>query len=83
MSILIQLRTGKIGLGAYLHKINRRESARCSCDLGNQTVKHVLLECAELNDLRHKMRLALDKRGVQLTALDDLLTNGNRKNSNC
>jgi hypothetical protein len=79
VSILIQLRTGKIGLGAYLHKINRRESARCSCDPGNQTVKHVLLECAELNYLRHKMRLALDKREVQLTALDDLLTNGNAR----
>jgi hypothetical protein len=38
-----------------------------------------MLECAELNDLRHKMRFALDKRGVQLTALDDLLTNGNAR----
>lgn len=29
--ILMQLRTGRIGLAAYLHRINRRESARCSC----------------------------------------------------
>jgi len=44
-SILMQLRTGRIGLGAYLARINRRESARCDCELGNQTVAHVLLEC--------------------------------------
>lgn len=44
-SILMQLRTGRIGLGAYLNRINRRESARYDCDLGNQTVNHVLLEC--------------------------------------
>ena len=44
-SILMQLRTGRTGLSAYLHRINRCESARCGCDLGNQTVTHALLEC--------------------------------------
>lgn len=33
----MQLRTGRIGLGAYLRRINRRQSALCDCDLGNQT----------------------------------------------
>ena len=34
-SILMQLRTGRIGLNAYLNRINRRDSARCDCELGN------------------------------------------------
>ena len=33
VSILIQLRTRRIVLAAYLHRINRRESARCGSDL--------------------------------------------------
>ena len=72
-SILMQLRTGRIGLAAYLHRINRRDSARCSCDLGNQTVSHILLECPLLQDERHWMRYALSERGVALR-LDELLT---------
>lgn len=52
-SILMQLRTRRIGLAAYLHRISRRESARCTCDLGNQTVSHILLECPLLQDKRH------------------------------
>jgi ribonuclease HI len=71
-SILMQLRTGRIGLAAYLHRINRRESARCGCDLGNQTVSHILLECPLLQDERDWMRNALSDRGVALR-LDELL----------
>ncbi|KAJ5227661.1 hypothetical protein N7489_008369 [Penicillium chrysogenum] len=41
-SILMQLRTGRIGLRAYLNRINRSDSARCDCDLGNQTMRHAL-----------------------------------------
>jgi ribonuclease HI len=72
-SILMQLRTGRIGLAAYLHRINRRDSARCSCDLGNETVSHILLECPLLQDERNWMRNALSERGVALR-LDELLT---------
>lgn len=72
-SILMQLRTGRIGLAAYLHRINGRDSARCSCDLGNETVSHILLECALLQDERSWMRNALSQRGVALR-LDELLT---------
>jgi ribonuclease HI len=35
-SVLIQLRTGRIGLNQYLTRINIRQDARCGCGLGNQ-----------------------------------------------
>lgn len=47
----MQLRTDRIGLAAYFNKINRRESARCECDLGKQTIKHILLKCPLLDEL--------------------------------
>jgi hypothetical protein len=36
ISVLIQLRTGRIGLNQYLTRINVRQDARCGCGLGNQ-----------------------------------------------
>ncbi|KAJ5455489.1 uncharacterized protein N7458_003753 [Penicillium daleae] len=71
-SILMQLSTGRIGLSGYLNRINRRESARCNCELGNQTVNHVLLECPLLQNKRDWMRNALSDRGVSLRR-DELL----------
>jgi ribonuclease HI len=54
-SALIQLRTGRIGLNHFLHKIGVRESDRCGCDEGPQTPKHVLLECGLLANLRQQL----------------------------
>ena len=68
----MQLRTGRIGLSAYLNRINRRESPRCDCELGNQTLNHVLLECPLLQNERDWMRNALSDRGVSLRR-DELL----------
>jgi hypothetical protein len=74
LSVMLQLRSGRIALAAYLHKINRRESARCACDLGNQTIGHVLLQCPLLNDQRESMRSALAERGVSMAiGVDELL----------
>ncbi|KAJ6168289.1 reverse transcriptase [Penicillium chrysogenum] len=72
-SILMQLRTGRIGLNAYLSRINRRDSSRCDCDLGNQTVTHVLLECPLHQDERDWMRGALSDQGIALRR-DEILT---------
>ena len=54
-SALIQLRTGRIRLNHFLHKISARENDRCGCDEGSQTPKHVLLECSLLADLRQQL----------------------------
>jgi hypothetical protein len=73
-SVLIQLRTGKIGLAGYLSKINARDSPRCDCNLGNQTVPHVLLECPLLQEERQIMRGGLCEAGVSMhLGTDELL----------
>ena len=72
-SILMQLRTGRIGLNSYLARINQRESARCDCELGNQTVAHVLLECPLHQAERDWMRRALSGQGI-IVSRDEVLT---------
>jgi hypothetical protein len=44
-SVLIQMRTGFIGLNSYLHKIKRAETPYCDCESGYQTVPHILGDC--------------------------------------
>ncbi|KUL81386.1 hypothetical protein ZTR_09863 [Talaromyces verruculosus] len=58
---------------AYLRRINRRESARCDCDPGNQTINHILAECPPLQIERNRMRNAPSDSGVTLRP-DELLT---------
>ena len=53
-AIIVQMRTGKIALKAYLHAINRAPDRLCSCGQP-QTVKHVLLECPNFSNLRHRI----------------------------
>jgi hypothetical protein len=57
-SVMVQMRTGRISLSGFLAKIGIHESARCGCDEGIQTTKHVLLECEFYRDIRGEM---LDK----------------------
>jgi ribonuclease HI len=45
-SILIQMRTGKIGLNDYLHKIKKADLPGCPCGMANHTVAHILCDCS-------------------------------------
>ena len=68
-SVIIQARTGKIGLRDYLYKINSASSPECSCGYRRQTVHHTLLECPGFNELREEMWAGAGKRETNLTRL--------------
>jgi hypothetical protein len=48
------MRTGKIGLNRYLHKIGKADSARCGCNNSWQTVRHIIEDCFQFRELRKK-----------------------------
>ncbi|KAL9030968.1 MAG: hypothetical protein Q9196_000964 [Gyalolechia fulgens] len=50
----LAMRTGKIGLKHHLHRINAADSPLCTCG-EIQTVRHVLLVCADLANKRKEI----------------------------
>ena len=56
-SLLIQMRTGKIGLRKYLHsrKVPDVDNPMCQCGLAPQSVTHILIHCRKFHQLRREM----------------------------
>ena len=48
-ALLVQARTGKIGLGKFLYdrKVPGLETAQCRCGAGFETPRHMVLYCIE------------------------------------
>jgi hypothetical protein len=55
-ALLVQLRTGIIGFNSFLHKrgVPTIRSPRCICDMGEMTVRHILINCPNWNLERHR-----------------------------
>jgi ribonuclease HI len=72
-SVLIQLRTQRVALNHYLWRINRRDSPLCPCDLGGQTVRHIIMDCPQFIEDRDRMFEKI--RGVKRAAgFDKIMT---------
>ena len=81
-SLVIQMRTGKIGLREFLfqRKVPGITDGRCTCRQGTQTVKHVLLECRLYNQMRRGLWIEESKKarkeGGRCLDLEHILTDG-------
>jgi len=71
-SILVQLRSGHIGLNSFLHRIGKADSDQCPhCEDKEETVRHFLIECPKYADARARMQ----KNPRTAHCMVDLLTN--------
>ncbi len=70
-SLLVQLRTGHIGLNHHLHRIGRALVPDCPhCEGVSETVVHFLLKCPNYSDERKALQPARRERSVA-----ELITN--------
>jgi hypothetical protein len=56
-SLLVQLRTGKIGLRDFLHNIGVPEVTSAACGHERETPKHVTIFCPLYQDTRDQLRV--------------------------
>lgn len=63
-SLLVQLRTGHIGLNMHLHRIGCVDDPTCpACKASEETVHHLIFECPAYQHERHQLRATL-RRGA-------------------
>ena len=66
-SVIIQIKTKKIELRNYLHRIKIKKSFQCLCEYRKQTILHTLLKCLRFDEFREKMWT--NKREMNLTKM--------------
>jgi hypothetical protein len=68
-SVLIQLRTGHIGLNQHLHRINRSDTAYCPHCKGTtvESIRHFLIQCPHYRELRQIMRAKLRRKADDMS----------------
>lgn len=66
-SLLTQIRTGKVGLRAFLFERRVPEVAtpRCPCGEAPETAAHLILDCRQLDQQRQALRQALYPRALR------------------
>jgi hypothetical protein len=58
-SMLVQARTGRIGLAKFLYgrKVPGIQTAQCRCEAGEETVRHMALYCTDETERRQGLRM--------------------------
>ena len=71
-SLLTQIRTGKIGLVAFLHKcwVPGFKSPACPCGWQWETAKHVILNCPRFTRERWQLRQVIPSTDFQRLTTD-------------
>jgi hypothetical protein len=66
-SLLTQIRTGKIGLRAFLfdRKVPDINTPRCSCGYARETAAHLVLNCPDVEEDRERLRATLRTNPMQ------------------
>ena len=67
VKILVQLRTGHVGLNSYLYRFKKTDSAACESGMGEETVAHFLFLCSRWVNERQDLRHILQDRWADLS----------------
>lgn len=74
-SVLVQMRTSKIGLRQFLYTrgVPEIDDDQCGCGMGSQTVEHVLLRCIWFREARRRAWRDDDGRERRFADTRDIL----------
>jgi ribonuclease HI len=76
-SMLMQLRTARIGLNRHLHQLHQAQEPYCPhCPEEEETVRHFLIECGYYTKIRQPVRMALRR---DWRKLDSWLSDKNKR----